>query len=857
MLARGKGPIGVAEGPERDAILDQHPLYEKKEVKVRKRVGAAPCEKDQNRLQASSWSLMNRRIFRWGTLIVFGLLIFLRLGIFALGVEAQSDEKLVKESASKLYKQGQSAEAAGDIERAYELYAMAYHKIPKDSRYKTSYERLRFDAASLHVKQGEKLRDQGDETGALTEFMRALEIDPSNELAAQEIKAMRDKAGSAANQGSSLTPEEAELNGIGAPVDLKPLSNEPLTLHSVEDSKVIYQTVGRLAGINVLFDPDYTSKRIQVDLTNVDLYDALRIIGTISGTFWRPITSNTIFVAQNNRAKRTELEEEAVQTFYLTNVAQQNDFTDLQTALRNMFQTAKIYGVASQNAIIMRGTPDELLLAQKLINDLDKAKPEVVVDVAVLEVSRNYERTIGIQLPQTATVAFQASNYNNTTNSSSSSSSSSSGSTGTTTNTNTSNGLTLNSLAHLNATNFAVTIGNATANLLLTDSSTRILQNPRIRASDGQEATLKIGEKLPVATGSYQTGAATAIVSSLVNTQFQYLDIGVNITVKPIVHYDRDVTLKLKIEVSSQNGVSNLGGINEPIITQRTVDQTIRLKEGEANILGGILQRQTSNSLSGTPGLASVPILKYIFSSNDKTTQDDEIVFLLIPHVVRAEMLNPLNLREVDTGTGNNIELRHISQDTALPQAAPKPGVLTSPQTGQAGAAVTPPPTAVGAAAAAVAKMQQEPAGNVPLKLDLNPQITQQKVGSTFQMTVNLAGGVDVFSVPMQLQYDQTKLNLINVDLGDTPGKGMNFLGQDGQPVALVHRDDGTGNVAIAASRPPGAKGVSGGGTICIMTFQAKAPGDAAVVITRPLVRNSAQQPLPASGSRAIVQIQP
>ena len=214
--------------------------------------------------------------------------------------------------------------------------------------------------------------------------------------------------------------------------------------------------------------------------------------------------------------------------------------------------------------------------------------------------------------------------------------------------------------------------------LLLTDSSTRILQNPRIRASDGQEATLKIGEKLPVATGSYQTGAATAIVSSLVNTQFQYLDIGVNITVKPTVHYDRDVTLKLKIEVSSQNGFSNLGGINEPIITQRTVDQTIRLKEGEANILGGILQRQVSNSLSGTPGLASVPILKYIFSSNDKTQQDDEIVFLLIPHVVRAEMLNPLNLRELDTGTGNTIELRHISQDTSRP-TTPKPGTFTVP----------------------------------------------------------------------------------------------------------------------------------------------------------------------------------
>ncbi len=796
---------------------------------------------------------MNRRIFRWGALIALGLAIVLGLGISAFRVEAQSQEKLARESASKLYKQGKAAEVAGNIEQAYELFAMAYHKSPKDERYKTSYERLRFDAAALHVKQGEKLRDQGDETGALTEFMRALEIDPSNELATQEIKAMREKAGAAANHETSLTPEEAQLNGIGSPVELKPLSNEPLTLHSVEDSKVIYQTVGRLAGINVLFDPDYTSKRIQVDLTNVDLYDALRIIGTISGTFWHPITSNTIFVAQNNRAKRTELEEEAVQTFYLTNVAQQNDFTDLQTALRNMFQTAKIYGVASQNAIIMRGTPDELLLAEKLINDLDKAKPEVVVDVAVLEVSRNYERTIGVQLPQTATFAFQ---NNSTTTSSSSSSSTTSTSTSSTTSS--SSGLTLNSLAHLNANDISVTIGNATANLLLTDSSTRILQNPRIRASDGQEASLKIGEKLPVATGSYQTGAATAIVSSLVNTQFQYLDIGVNITVKPTVHYDRDVTLKLKIEVSSQNGTSNLGGINEPIITQRTVDQTIRLKEGEANILGGILQRQTSNSLSGTPGLASVPILKYIFGSNDKTTMDDEIVFLLIPHVVRAEMLNPLNLRELDTGTGNTIELRHISQDTVMPQATPKPGVFTVPATGpHAGQTVSPAPSAAAAAAAAAANMQQEPAATVPLKLELTPEMSQQKVGSTFQVAVNLAGGMDVFSVPMQLQYDQTKLSLINVDLGDTPGKGMNFLGQDGQAVALVHRDDGSGNVAISASRPPGTKGVNGTGMVCVMTFQAKAPGDAALVITRPMVRNSTQQALPASGSRAIVQIRP
>jgi general secretion pathway protein D len=798
---------------------------------------------------------MNYRTLQWAVSAALALMLV----SFAPSAHAQS--------AAKLYKQGQAAETKDDLEAAYNDYNEAYQKNPKDERYKVSYERLRFPVASLHVKRGEKLRDQGDTTGAVTEFLRALEIDPSNELAEQDLRAARDKTNQAPPNQETPTPpsDQSRLQDIGGPIQLKPLSTEPLTLHSVEDTKVIYQTVGKLAGVNVLFDPDYTSKRIQVDLTNVDLHDALRIIGVSSGTFWKPITANTIFVAQNNRSKRTELEEQAVQTFYLTNVSQQNDFTDVQTALRNIFQGGtKVYGVASQNAIIMRGTPDELLLAQKLINDLDRAKPEVVVDVAVLEVSRNYERTIGVQLPQTASVAFQASNNNASTSTSSTTTTSTT--TGSTTDT--SNGLTLNSLAHLNGTNFAVTIGQATANLLLTDSHTRILQNPRIRASDGQEASLKIGERLPVATGSYQTGAATAIVSSLVNTQFQYLDIGVNVTIKPTVHYDRDVTLKLKIEVSSQNGTENLGGVNEPIITQRLVDQTIRLKEGEANIIGGIQQRQVSTAVSGTPGLASLPILKYLFSSNDKTIQDDEIVFMLIPHVVRATMLDPNNLREIDSGTSNSIELRHINLDTtpapvaAPPAAKPQAAIAPTAATVQAmppalQPATGPGVTAASAAAQAINGMQQEADGQ-PVKLGLTPEMQPQKVGSTFQMSVTLAGGSDVFSVPMQLQYDQTKLSLINVDLADSqPSKGINFLGQDGQAVALVHRDDGSGNVAISASRPPGTKGVSGAGTVCILTFQAKSAGDAAVVITRPVVRNSAQQSLPATGARALVQVQP
>jgi len=206
-----------------------------------------------------------------------------------------------------------------------------------------------------------------------------------------------------------------------------------------------------------------------------------------------------------------------------------------------------------------------------------------------------------------------------------------------------------------------VTVGQATANLLLSDSDTKVLQNPSIRATDGQKADLKIGERIPVATGSYQTGAATAVVSSLVNTQFTYLDVGVEIEITPIVHYDRDVTLKIKIVSSQEEGSTNIGGITEPIISQRTADQVVRLKEGEVNILGGFLQKQDLTTIGGTPGLGELPILKWIFSSTQHQVSDDEIIFMITPHVVRATDISPLNLKEIDTGTGTNVELRRIS----------------------------------------------------------------------------------------------------------------------------------------------------------------------------------------------------
>jgi general secretion pathway protein D len=791
-----------------------------------------------------------------------------RIALFAvLAVLGLSSLALHAESANAFYNHGQKAEVREDYDAAVDNYQKAFKKDPKDLRYRAAYYRVRITASVTHLSKGNKLLSAGDEQGALTEFLHAIEIDPSNEAAQQAIDLVRKKHGEVAPVTETSLPEvegkQEDLDSMGAPPALRPVSNEPVTLHMQEDSKVVYQAIGKAAGVNILFDPDYTAKRIQVDLTNVSLLDALRIVGTISNTFWRPVTENTVFVAANTPNKRKELDEQAVQTFYLSNAWQENDLTDVQTAIRNVLINVKATGVKSQNAIVVRGTPDELLLVQKLINDLDKARPEVIVDISVLEVSKNWEKNLGITWPSSATVALQT-DIDSTSASS------------TSTVTATKDEATLYNLAHLKANNFLATISAAKANLLLTDANTKILDNPRIRCTDGQKATMKIGEKIPVATGSYSTGTSTTSVSGLVNTQFQYQDVGVNIEMTPTVHFDHDVTLKIKLEDSSEGTPVTMGSgsdsISEPTIIQKTSEQVIRLREGEASIMSGMVNKTDTVSWTGVPGLSSIPGLKYLFGSKDHTITEDEIVFLVVPHVVRSQSLEQVNLRTIDTGVGSSIELRRVPVESASPQPAPKPAPVPArpqsqiqPNQARPNIGIFPNQTAEAAGPAALAQMRATaetemsriPAATPPKSAPQPPagvsftfglQSGPVAIGATFKVPVALSGGVDIASVPLQIQYDPAKLSLVNVDSGD-------FLGRDGQPVALIHRDDGPGTLYIGASRPPGAPGVSGTGVICVLSFQAKAAGESAIVITHPGAVSRAQRQLPAQGARVSIQV--
>ena len=749
---------------------------------------------------------------------------------------------IARDKAKDFYAKGQDAEAREHYEDAYNFYKQAYDLKPKDLRYRAAFEHSRFEAAAAIVHNGQKLREDGKLQEAAAEFGKALQIDPSLFIAKQELtrtlKMISDQQNPSPQAAGPPAGLEKKIRDASGPVELAPISNIPITVKLTDKSDTVYRTIGQLAGINVLLDPDYTPRPIKVELNGVTLEQALEITALESKTFWRPVTPNTIFVAADNPAKRKELEQSVLKTFYLSNLSQPTELQDVVNAIRAVLDVQRVQQLLSQNALVVRGTPDQIALAQKLVEDLDKARPEVIVDIAVMQVSKDRSRTLGINPPTSATVQLQ-DNINTTTTTTGTTTSG----TGATVTSSTGNpGINLNSLANLNATNFQVTIPAANLSAVMSASDTKLIQNPQIRALDGQKASLKIGDRVPVATGSFQPGIGGVGINPLVNTQFQYLDVGVNIDITPRVHANNEVTLKITMDVSAVTGQQNIGGISQPIIGQRKIEHEIRLKDGEANLLGGIMEDQQTKQLSGIPGLAQIPILRYLFGQTTQDHSENEIVFAIVPHIIRGNDVQEINQRAIDIGTATTISLHHEAK-AAAPAQAPAPAGQSPLITPIGPSGTNQPPTHPTPAT-------QQPQNTGTANFLFDPPTIQAEKGNTFAVNLLISGAQNVYSVPVQVNYDPKMLQLINVSNGG-------FLSQDGQVVTVVHREDEMlGQTMITASRPSGAGGVSGQGCVVTLTFQAKASGQTPLTITRGGARDPGLQAIAVNGAQASVTVQ-
>ena len=554
--------------------------------------------------------------------------------VVTLGVPVNSDD------ANAAFKRGERADLQKQYDAAYDAYKAAFALKPSDPRYMAAYLHSRTTAAIEHVKNGQKLLESLKFQEALVEFQKASEIDATNYVAAEEMgrvtQLLKQKSAGSAASGEA-TPESQlakRAEDVEGPLVLQPVPNAPITLRMTTTADNVYKTIGKLGGINVLFDLDYKPQRITIELNEVTLEEALRMVAMESKTFWRPISSTAIFVA--SEGKRKELESNVMKTFYLQNASGASDLQEVVGTLKGMLDITRIQVNAARSSITMRGTLDQLVLAEKLISSFDKPKSEVVIDIAVMQVSRDRLHNLGTTVPTSTTVGpLTATGAGGLI------------------------GSGLVKLGSIAGTPMGTSIPSATFTILLSDSDTKVLQSPEIRALNDQKATLRIGDRVPIATGSYSPGIGGGSVSPLVNTQFQYLDVGVNIDITPHIHSEREVTLKMALEISTVTGTQNIGGIDQPVIGQRRIEHETRLRDGEVNLVGGILEDTETHSLSGYPWLAKIPILGYLFGQTDRDHRQNEIVFAVTPHIVRADKITDENLRLVDVGTGASIGLRY------------------------------------------------------------------------------------------------------------------------------------------------------------------------------------------------------
>src|SRR5215831_3027412 len=531
-------------------------------------------------------------------------------------------------AAKKSYDRGLHAEVTKNFDQAMTEFKAAFDKDPENIEYRLKYEQARYNASFAHFEAGRRAFEKEDYPTARMEFARVLEIDPAHSLAQQQLEKVN--AVLAARNRGAVEPEVQfdQLRQITrtdptVQAQLEPRLTSPVDIHMAsQDSRTAFETLAELAGLNVIFDPDFRGTRIPIELNKVDIFEALDILALQTRSFWKPVNKTTILVSPDNQTKRRDYDDLILKTFYLSNSVTATEITEAITALRTLLNMRYLAQSTSMNAIIVRDTADRIAIAEKIIEDLDKAKPEVLVDATVLEVDRSMLRQLGILPPQQTTLSFIGGDVATSTT------------TGTTTTTNTtSNTVTLRGLQNINSGSFAITIPPTTAQFLAQSSKTKLIQNPSVRATDGKLATIRIGSQVPIASGSFQPAFVGATGTPVVN--FQFVDVGVNLDITPRVLLNREISMTVQVQVRALAGDRNVGGVLQPVLTNRQITHEIRLAEGETNLLGGIITDTEQTSLNGLPGLKNIPILRYLFSQENKSRDQTEIIVMLTPHIVR------------------------------------------------------------------------------------------------------------------------------------------------------------------------------------------------------------------------------
>jgi general secretion pathway protein D len=540
-------------------------------------------------------------------------------------------------------RQGQQAERLEDYDRAVVEYTKAVRLSPSNRDARLALDRAKLKAAQAHYARGRRLAAALKDDEALLEFQIASELNPTD---ADIARALRDARAALRATLASRREDQTELESVIARsrelappgLDLPPDITLPDSLVFRDASaRQIFTALARFANLNVVFDPDFRDATISVDLRKSSLADALSAIATTTRNFYRVTAQRTIAIVPDTPAKRREYEEQIVRTFYVSNA----DLKETIDLLRIVADVRKIAPITATNAISVQDTPERVAATARLISTIDKARPEVVIDVELLEVDRSRLREYGLQVASPGSPGISGSFDVNR------------------------EGLTLHDLRNLTAADvFASAVPGLYYRLLKTDSNTRVLANPHLRTSEGIPAEAKFGEEVPVPTTIFAPIAAGGVNQQPI-TSFTYRNIGVNINITPRTHHNDDVSLALKIEISSISGT----GFNDlQTFGTRSVTATIRLRDGETNMLAGLIRDDERRVLNGIPGLSDVPVIGRLFGHRREERQETDIILTLTPHIIRVLDITEADLRPFRMGRDV------IVPAPDLPGGPPEPG---------------------------------------------------------------------------------------------------------------------------------------------------------------------------------------
>jgi general secretion pathway protein D len=565
-------------------------------------------------------------------------------------------------AASAALHQGADAELRQDYDRAVVEYTKAVRLHPDDQNARLALGRAKLRASQDHYARGRRLAAAGKLDEALVEYETAAELNPTNGDVEEELRSTRNKlrAKIAVHQEGktelqTLIERARDLPPPG--LDLPQGVRMPESLIFREaSSRDVFTAISRLANISLIFDPLFREMPITVDLRNASLEDALNAVAGATRTFVRVTAPRTVAVIPDTPAKRREYEEEVVRTFYVSNV----DLKETMDLLRMVLDARRISPTTGTNALTIKDTPERIAAAGRVIAAIDKARPEVIIDVELLEVDRSKLLEYGLQIAGLGNAAAPGAGI--------------SGSVAIDQGPN--NVITLEKLKNLSQADVLfANLPTLYYRLLKTDAHSRTLANPQLRTSDGSPAKARFGEQVPVPQTTFAP-IATGGTPQQPITSFQYQNIGVNIDITPRTHHDDNVTLAITVAVTSISG-TGFGGL--PTFFNREIQTVIRLREGETNMLAGLIRDEERTSLQGVPGLSDLPVVGHIFGHTQKTSQQTDIILTLTPHIIRVLDLTEADLRPFRVGRDSLAPIMELPPAAEPPRELPKEEAAPNP----------------------------------------------------------------------------------------------------------------------------------------------------------------------------------